>query len=75
MTDKRPIDHGIAHDKDLEVSYGQPIPQPRMIKGTYEAIGELAGSTSTAKSVEGQRNCHFEDSIEDNKKNQPKGHY
>lgn len=74
MTDKRPIDRGIAHDRDLEVSYGQHIPQPSTIKGDIHVMGELAGSTSTAQAIHGQRNICFDDSIKDNAKNQPKSH-
>lgn len=74
MTDKRPIDRGISHDKDLEVSYGQHIPQPRTVKGDINVFGELAGSTSTAKEIHGQRNICFDDSVKDNERNQPKGH-
>ena len=62
----------IPHDTALEESYGSPIPQPKPVKGEQVAFGELAGSTSTAKSLEPKRNIHFNDSIDDNRHNQPK---
>lgn len=64
----------VPHDTDLEVSYGQPVPQPKMVKGESVAFGELAGSTTMAKPLEPKRNICFEDSIDDNRKNQPKSH-
>lgn len=73
-TDKRPIDKGIRHDSDLEVSYGQPVPQPKTVKGSIVAFGELAGSTASAKSVVAERNITFDDSINDNRRNQPRSH-
>lgn len=64
----------IKHDTELECSYGAVIPQPSLGKGDYMAMGELAGSTNTATSVVPKRNITFEDSVEDNRKNQPKSH-
>lgn len=64
----------LPHDSDLEESYGQPVPQPKMVKGQSVAFGELAGSTSEAKPLVPKRNICFDDSIDDNRSNQPKGH-
>lgn len=66
--------HMVPHDKDLEVSYGEPVPQPHMVKGESVAFGELAGSTTTAKPLTPKRNICFDDSITDNERNQPKSH-
>lgn len=65
--------HDIADDPELKTSYGEKVPQPSMAKGAFNNFGELAGSTSTAKSLTPTRIC-FEDSIADNRKNQPKSH-
>jgi len=54
----------VRDESDLELSYGKPIPQPKMKKGDYVAIGILAGSTDAATSVTGE--CtgeHIRDSI------------
>ncbi len=66
--------HSIKHDTELECSYGAPIPQPSMAKGDYVAFGELAGSTSTAKPLTPKRDISFDDSVTDNRRNQPKSH-
>ena len=63
----------IRHDTALEVSYGSHIPQPRMVKGDFVAIGELADSTDTAPSLSPAR-ITFGDSIVDNRNNQPRSH-
>ena len=73
MTDKAPIEKGIRHDSDLEVSYGQKVPQPSTVKGDIVAFGELAGSTETAHTLTPERTT-FGDSITDNRKNQPRSH-
>ena len=66
-TDKSPIEKiGPRDERDLEVSFGKPIPQPHMVKGSFDAIGELAGSTNTAPSVEGIRTTTFGDSLAEN---------
>jgi hypothetical protein len=70
----KPIDRGIKNDRDLQDSYGQMIPQPKMVKGTYVAFGELAGSGSSAKSLVPEREITFDGSIVDNRKNQPRSH-
>jgi len=64
--------HAISHDPCLEPSYGEPIAQPRMTKGNLVAFGELAGTTSHATSLVGERDIRFGDSIDDNRRNQPK---
>ncbi len=64
----------LKHDIALEDSYGLPIPQPTMVKGGVVAIGELAGSTSKAPPLEPRRSICFEDSIDDNRKNQGRSH-
>lgn len=74
MTDKRPIEKGIRHDSDLEVSFGQPVPQPKTVKGSIVAFGELAGSTDRSMSLTPERNITFDDSVDDNRKNQPRSH-
>lgn len=66
--------HAISHVPCLEVSYGEPIAQPQMTKGNLVAFGELAGTTSHAPSISTQRDICFGDSINDNKRNQPKSH-
>jgi len=69
-TDKSPVEKtGPRDEKDLEVSYGRPVPQPKQKKGDYVAFGELAGSTDTATSVEGVRSTTFGDSVTDAAKN------
>jgi hypothetical protein len=70
------IDRGdkIAHDRDLEVSYGRHVPQPSTVKGHIDAFGELAGSTDSAMSLVPKRDITFDDSINDNRHNQPKSH-
>lgn len=57
-------------DASLHESYGQPIPEPKMVKGKFVNFGILAGHGD----VEGERDTWFRDSINDNKKNQPKSH-
>lgn len=64
----------MPHDKDLEESYGQPVPQPTGTKGEHVAFGLLAGSTAAAKSLMPKRNITFGDSVSDNQRNQPKSH-
>lgn len=64
----------MPHDVDLESSFGEPVPQPKMVKGDMVAFGISAGSTSTAKPLEPKRNICFDDSIDDNRRNQPKSH-
>jgi hypothetical protein len=66
--------HAISHDPCLEQSYGEPIAQPRMTKGNLVAFGELAGTTAHATSLVGERDICFGDSINDNRRNQPKSH-
>lgn len=68
-TDKSTPEKGVRDERDLEVSYGKPIPQPAQKKGEFVAFGELAGSTSTATSVQGVRTTTFGDSVADNAKN------
>lgn len=68
-TDKTSAEKGVRDERDLEVSYGKPIPQPGMKKGTFVAFGELAGSTNTAPAVNGERSTTFGDSVRDNEKN------
>lgn len=76
MAEKHNINHGklMAHDTELEESYGMPIPQPKLGKGEFVAFGELAGSTSTAKEATSDRYISFDDSVADQKRNLPKGH-
>jgi len=70
QTDKMAVEKGGPRDeKDLEVSYGKPVPQPKMKKGDNVAFGILAGSTDTATSVEGVRTTTFGDSVTDAAKN------
>lgn len=64
----------MPHDTDLENSFGMPIPQPKMVKGEFVAFGESAGSTAAAKPLSPKRNICFDDSVDDNEKNQPKSH-
>lgn len=64
----------MGHEADLEPSFGQPVPQPKMAKGESVAFGELAGGTTSAKPLEPKRNICFNDSISDNRSNQPKSH-
>jgi len=67
VTDKSLVEkNGPRDERDLEVTYGKPVPQPRMTKGSFDAIGELAGSTNTAPSVEGLRTTTFSDSLSEN---------
>ena len=66
---KTPAEHGVKDDRDLEVSYGQPIPQPRQKKGDFVAFGMLAGSDDTAPVIDGARTTTFGDSVKDNSKN------
>jgi hypothetical protein len=69
-TEKNHAEKGPIRDvRDLEVSYGKPIPQPKQKKGDYVAFGELAGSTDTATAVEGVRTTTFGDSVTDAAKN------
>lgn len=69
-TDKAPVEHGSPSDsKDLEVSYGMPVPQPKMKKGGMEAFGILAGSGATAPPVNGERGTNFGDSVDANERN------
>lgn len=63
----------LPHDTELEGSYGKPIPQPTMTKGEIVAFGESAGSTSKAMPLEPKRNICFDDSIDDQRGNLPKG--
>lgn len=70
---KESIEKGIKHDTELEVSYGGHVPQPSTVKGDIVAFGILAGSTESAKSLTPSRTT-FEDSIVDNRKNQPRSH-
>lgn len=65
--------HDIPDDPDLKVSFGDHVPQPDMVKGAAVIFGELAGSTTSAKSLSPSRIC-FDDSIADNRRNQPKSH-
>jgi hypothetical protein len=69
------INHGklLSHDTELEESYGQPVPQPKLTKGEFVAFGELAGSTSTAKDATAARYISFDDSVAEQKSNLPKG--
>lgn len=55
--------------KDLEPSYGKPIPQPKLNKGEAQVFGELADSTDTAPSVDGERGMTFGDGVAANNKN------
>lgn len=64
----------LDHDTELEGSYGKPIPKCKTVKGEINNFGELAGSTTTATSLVPKRNICFDDSIDDNRGNQPKGH-
>lgn len=74
MAEKLEKGHKIRHDSALEVSYGPWIPQPSTVKGDIVAFGELAGSTSSAKSLVPEREITFDGSIVDNRKNQPRSH-
>lgn len=60
----------LKDDPELHESYGQEIKQPSMTKGTYVAFGELAGSGD----ITPRRHITFDDSVDDNKRNQPKSH-
>lgn len=71
---KQSIERGIKHDTELEVSYGAHVPQPSTVKGDIVAIGWLAGSTEGAKPLVPSRDITFTDSIDDNRKNQPRSH-
>lgn len=53
--------HDIPDDPELKVSFGDPIPQPSLVKGDLMAFGELAGSTNSAKSLSPTR-ISFDDS-------------
>lgn len=66
--------HKISHDTELEVSYGAKVPQPSTVKGTIVAFGELAGSGSSAKSLVPERVTTFDDSVAENRHNQPRSH-
>lgn len=69
-TDKTPVEKGGPHNaRDLEVSYGKPVPQPSEVKGDFVAFGILAGSTDTATPVQGVRTTNFGDSVADNARN------
>lgn len=69
-TDKTSVEKGGPRDeRDLEVSYGQKIPQPGMKKGDFVAFGELAGSTNAAPSTQGVRTTTFGDSVDEHAKN------
>jgi hypothetical protein len=69
-TDKAPVEkNGPRDEKDLEVSFGRPVPQSKMKKGDFVNFGILAGSTDTATSVEGVRTTTFGDSVTDAAKN------
>jgi len=68
-TDKTSHENAVRDEKDIEVSYGHPVPQPGMKKGEFVAFGILAGSGSTATSVQGVRTTNFGDSVADNAKN------
>jgi hypothetical protein len=70
-TDTASVEKGNPRDdRSLEVSYGKPIPQPKMKKGDFVAFGELAGSESAAPSVSGARTgTHFVESIDAAEKN------
>lgn len=69
-TDERSIEtKGPTDERALEVSYGQPVPQPKLKKGDAVCFGILAGSTDTAPAVEGVRTTTFGDSVEDAAKN------
>lgn len=63
----------IADDPELKPSFGEPIPQPSTVKGDINVFGELAGSTSSAKSLTPER-IDFCDSVDENRRNQPKSH-
>jgi hypothetical protein len=70
QTDKTAVEKGGPRDeRDLEVSYGKPIPQSHMKKGDFVNFGILAGSTDSAPSVEGVRTTTFGDSVTDAAKN------
>ena len=71
---KQSIEKGIKHDTELEVSYGAHVPQPSTVKGDIVAFGWLAGSTEGAKPLVPTRETTFGDSIDDNRKNQPRSH-
>jgi len=66
--------HEIPDDPELKPSYGEEVPEPSMVKGTFVNFGELAGSTTTATPLVPKRDICFQDSIDDNRKNQPKSH-
>lgn len=69
-TDKTSVEKsGPRDDRDLEVSYGSPIPQPKPKKGEFHAFGILAGSDNSAPPVNGERSTTFGDSVRDNEKN------
>ena len=69
-TDKTSVERKAPRDeRDLEVSFGDKIPQPHQKKGDFVAFGILAGSTGTATSVEGVRTTTFGDSVTDAAKN------
>lgn len=74
MSEKISAGDKIRHDTALEDSYGAQIPQPKTVKGDIVAFGELAGSTSTAKSLVPERETTFGDSIDENRRNQPRSH-
>lgn len=69
-TDKAPVEKGGPRDaKDLEVSFGMPVPQSKMKKGEFVNFGILAGSDASAPAVNGERMTTFGDSVRDNEKN------
>jgi hypothetical protein len=70
------IDRGskIKHDSALEPSYGAWIPEPSTVKGNIVVLGELAGSTDKAKTLVPERHITFDDSVNDNRRNQPRSH-
>lgn len=69
-TDKTPVEKmGPKNDRDLEVSYGLPVPQVKMKKGDMVNFGILAGSDNSAPMVNGERSTTFGDSVRDNEKN------
>lgn len=71
---KHAIEKGIKDDAELEVSYGSHVPQPSTVKGDIVAFGILAGSTDTAKPLVPTRTTTFDDSITENRHNQPRSH-
>jgi hypothetical protein len=68
-TDTSTPERALRDERDLQVSYGHPTPQPSQKKGDFVAFGVLAGSTTTAPSVQGVRTTHFTDSVLAGEKN------